>query len=441
MAAFPAWRRSVFFGVDRVRGGMVAGHARDVRSIVNDPASEFAQERRQAQLRELLAHAATTVPFYRDLGLEPIAPLEDLPVVDKATFFGNSAAMESDRYDPARLPAVHTSGSTGATLTVPRDPVKWSRHVGDLVVFGRMAGHNWGEPLVMLSVTRGQDGKRTLQQRFQGYRYVAAKVFDARLVEQCLRAIDQSGKPLMLVGSPSALEYVGRRLSESNRQLPPNTVKSVLAISEPMVPWLAVNSAESLGAPVVSRYSNQENGILAQQTRDSGGRYVVNHGSYVVELLDDRDDPVAVGEPGRIVVTDLYSRAVPLIRYDTGDLGRWSVDHPHQLAEIVGRRLDVIYGDDGQMAAPVGLMVKLWAYTGLEQYSFTQTGEAEYRLRLVGSRDASRDESIVASLKETLGPRARIEVEYCDSIPPMPSGKRRWVTNEWARRLTMGDRG
>jgi phenylacetate-CoA ligase len=38
------------------------------------------------------------------------------------------------------------------------------------------------------------------------------------------------------------------------------------------------------------------------------------------EILDDADRPCAPGEVGRVVVSTLHNYAMPLFRYDLGDL-------------------------------------------------------------------------------------------------------------------------
>ena len=43
----------------------------------------------------------------------------------------------------------------------------------------------------------------------------------------------------------------------------------------------------------------------------------------IVEVLDSDGYPAALGQEGRVVVTDLSSRPVPLIRYEIGDLASW----------------------------------------------------------------------------------------------------------------------
>ena len=80
------------------------------------------------------------------------------------------------------------------------------------------------------------------------------------------------------------------------------------------------NLKKVFGCNVVSRYSNQENGILAQELIDSN-YFMINNASYHIEFLKiDSDQEAEIGELSRIVITDLFNFATPMIRYDTGDL-------------------------------------------------------------------------------------------------------------------------
>ena len=70
----------------------------------------------------------------------------------------------------------------------------------------------------------------------------------------------------------------------------------------------------------MSRYGTEEFGTIAVE-RPKDQKHVLNLSSVIVEILAiDKDVPVEPGQMGRIVVTDLFSHAMPLIRYETGDL-------------------------------------------------------------------------------------------------------------------------
>ncbi len=426
-------RQQCFFGIDRLRGGTVSAHVADIGAVLADPGGAEARARQDAHLRILLGHVAATVPFYRDLSLSSKGQVElaDLPVVEKVVYTDRYDDLCSSAFDVASLPMQYTSGSTATPLRVPRDPGKRKRHVADLIAFGRLASYDCGDPAIFLTVSRGLSG-RSLQQRMQGIRYVRAQVFDEALVAALTREIERSSGPAYLFGFPSAFEYVGRRLQDVGRQIPPGRLTGLMAISEANTPWLTTHGADVFGASVYSRYANEENGILAQQTSGSEGRFVVNNASYVVEVLAlNSDSPVPAGDLGRIVITDLFSRAMPFIRYDTGDLGRISREYPYDLIEVVGRRGDVIYGEQGQAIAQAAVLYKLLPFDDVRQFQFAQTDRLSHRLTVVAAEDPARDAAIRAALRDLLGDGVSVSVEYVDEIKTMPSGKRRPVANLW----------
>lgn len=426
-------RRRGIFARDRVKGGPLAADIAEIEAIAADPASAASEALRAAYLQDALGDAVANVPFYRDSA--PASgeawALDDFPVMDKPTLIDNKQRLLSVAFDADSLPQVHTSGSSGTPFQAPRDPRKRRRVIAELVAFGRLAGFDLGDPVVFLSVSRGLAG-RSMRHRLQGIRYVPASLFDDDLVQRFLAAVDASSRPLALIGAPSSFDHVGRGMQAAGRAFRPGEVRAVVSISEAMTPWLAANSAQVFGVASLSRYSNEENGVLAQQTPSSSGRFVVNHGSYHLELLDlTSDRPVPPGEIGRIVITDLFARAMPFIRYDTGDLGRMSAEHPYALAEVVGRRMDLILGDQGQAVAPSALVFKMFAFDDIRQYQLVQTGRAEYRVDLIAREDPARDLGVQAALGELLGPNATIVIRYVREVASLPSGKRRPVANLW----------
>src|SRR5262245_47593027 len=74
----------------------------------------------------------------------------------------------------------------------------------------------------------------------------------------------------------------------------------------------------TIGAPVEQGYGLNEIGVVA--TRCSAGRYHVHIDHCHVEILDDDGEPCPPGESGRLIVTGVRNLAMPLIRYDTGDI-------------------------------------------------------------------------------------------------------------------------
>ena len=184
---------------------------------------------------------------------------------------------------------------------------------------------------------------------------------------------------------------------------------------------------------VYARYSNTENGILGQEIGKSG-LYHLNWASYYFEILKlESDEPAEDGELGRIVVTDLFNKAFPMIRYDTGDVAkmhRESRDKLPVLTELYGRRMDLIYDTKGEVVSPFLLCRTMRLSKGIEQWQFIQETATEYTLRITANTDVKPScEKEVESFKRTLGADAVIRIEYVENIPVMNSLKRKLIVS------------
>ena len=130
-------------------------------------------------------------------------------------------------------------------------------------------------------------------------------------------------------------------------------LKAVICTAEKMYPHHTSLFKEVFNCPVVDEYGSSENGVIAFQCKEGNMHMMSDH--LCIEFLDENDQPVKAGELGRIVVTDLSSYAMPLVRYDIGDMGRPSdkecgcgVGLP--LMEIVeGRKEDFIRNEEGKL--------------------------------------------------------------------------------------------
>jgi phenylacetate-CoA ligase len=163
----------------------------------------------------------------------------------------------------------------------------------------------------------------------------------------------------------------------------------------------------------------------------------LNYASYFFEILKlESDDPAEYGELGRIVITDLFNYAFPIIRYDNGDTGillekdNQSNEYPI-LRELYGRRLDLVYNTHGCIVfMAMGRIFK--NYPVIIQWQFIQNGEKEYLLKvIVNQQKQSSLTEIKNELTVLLGKDAEINIEYVNEIPVLASSKRKQVINNW----------
>jgi len=130
---------------------------------------------------------------------------------------------------------------------------------------------------------------------------------------------------------------------------------------------------------------------------------------------------------------------MPLIRYVIGDLAILEADpcpcgNPTPtLRELQGRLVEMILDTNGQIVSPYVLVNNLREVTGITQFRFIQRTAAQYELMLVVTPGFEEEERVVHLLRQYLGQEANISINRVNEIPPLRSGKRPYVINEYLK--------
>ena len=96
------------------------------------------------------------------------------------------------------------------------------------------------------------------------------------------------------------------------------------------------------GIPIVNEYGASELDLIAFQ--NTIGEWQVNSETLFVEIVDENNCPVPYGTEGKIVITSLYNKAHPFIRYEIGDRGildEKSTWKKPILKQLLGRTNDI----------------------------------------------------------------------------------------------------
>ena len=106
------------------------------------------------------------------------------------------------------------------------------------------------------------------------------------------------------------------------------------------------------GIPIINEYGAAELGLIAFQKPN--GMWQLNQDDLFVEILDENDTVLPIGKEGRIVITSLYNKAQPFIRYDIGDIGtivKSTSSRELVLSSLIGRSDDIVILPSGKKAA------------------------------------------------------------------------------------------
>tara|TARA_B100001059_G_scaffold235041_1_gene279444 strand:+ start:30234 stop:31541 length:1308 start_codon:yes stop_codon:yes gene_type:complete len=337
------------------------------------------------QLQAIVAFHLEHTPFYNTLcqGIDT-KDWSALPVLTKANLQQPLANRLSDKYTLKTVHKHKTSGSSGTPFEFAKDNFA---HAMTWVTF--MQRYSWfnidlntskqarfyGIPLD----TNGYYKERLKDWLGNRFRFSVFDLSDAAL-NKVLHKFKRT-KFNYINGYTSAIVQFAKFLKRNNIVLKDvcPTLTVCIVTSEMLFDDDKKLLETQFNIPIVNEYGAAELGLIAFEDQDDN--WIVNTNHLYVEILDNNNQPVPYGQPGKIVVTDLYNRAHPFIRYELGDLGQLSTKSTLQrpiLDSLTGRTSDFITLPSGKIAA------------GLTFYYVTKT---------VMTKDANVKEFIVEQIE------------------------------------------
>lgn len=419
-----------FWATDALRGGTVRKYYNEIRESYKRGTSV---EKTQKKIQKLIAHAVRTTEYYKDF--DENTPLQDMPVMNKDKYRKYYEECQSGLYKNASdNRTMYTSGSTGTPFAMIQNKNKIRHNTAASIFLGAAGGYYIGMKNAFIRMWVGDHAKKSfLQKTAENLIMMDCSNLDDEACKELVETIRKK-KVKCLIGYSAALGEISRYIDKYRVDTSGFCVNAILPISESMPETIRRQLEKQFSCTCRSWYSNEENGIMGIQ-REEDESYYIDSESYYYEILKmDSDEPADPGEIGRIVITDLYNYAIPLIRYDNGDLavarreeknGRFKL----YLTELYGRRGDMIYDCKGRIVSPFVLLNGLSMAEGINQYRFIQEDVAKYTLWLNGDRAKIDEKGILDFIKPYFGEEAEITVEYMDEIPVLNSGKRKSFEN------------
>jgi phenylacetate-coenzyme A ligase PaaK-like adenylate-forming protein len=412
-------------------------------------------------LRALLAHAVTHSPFHRrrlagiDAARFEVADLAQLPVMTKTEMMDELDEVFTDR----RLTTAIVERALAATVTepVPIHDEYFALSSGGssgrrgVFVFDRPAAVAFfsalsrgliakmqglggpppgGLPIAQVSAASAVHATGSSPAWTAGgdapFRFSAVPVTLplAEIVER-LNAM----QPPILFGYPSMLARLAAEQQAGRLRITPLSITST---SEMLLPELRDAIREGFGAPIVDTFGSTE-GLVGVSAPDDDV-LVFASDVCIVELVDDADQPVPLGEASsKVLITNLSNRTQPLIRYELNDsfVRRPDVpEHGHLRATVRGRADDVLRYDDVDIHPLVIRAVMLKA-PEVSEYQVRQTARG-VAIAAVASAACDTERlcrRVHAALAEAGLANADVEVERVATLDRHPeTGKfRRFV--------------
>jgi phenylacetate-CoA ligase len=412
-----------------------------------------ADERRRDDdlaLRRLIAHAATNVPYYRELfRAERIDPRDIRSRDDLASIPLLTREIVRERYEDLVDPGHRgknlkkgTSGTTGKPLKFEysRDSECWRQAV-KLRGYGwagyrpgRKTFHYWAAVSGARPTT-----KIRLDRALRRERYFDSMRQDEAARREALEVLRKMRPEVIVCYTQSCAQFARWIVERGLRDWDDIPVicgaEAVLEADRAML-------ARAFGRGIFETYGSRETMLMAAECEAHDGMHLSEE-NLVLELTQDgRVAPR--GEPGDVVVTDLHNYGMPMIRYVNGDVARFSRDAPcacgrtlARLARVDGRRADMMVDKEGN-AVPGIVFHVLFSDARLElvkQFQAVQSESGAVVLKVVRGRDFCEDAfQAVQGRFATYLRGLPFTVEFHEAIAPHTrSGKIQTVVVERAR--------
>lgn len=428
MQAGEVLRRMVFNTLDKIKGGRL-NTLKEVnkREIIEGVTDEYVKRR----LNAIMEYSKKHTVFFADY--EKANSLEEFPVMDKIKYLKNKDQVLSEEYKGKEneLFKLSTSGSTGDPFSVLCDSDKMNRINMNFIAIMELSGFRLGMKRAEFRVWI--PGKNTIS-KYKSIKNNLLMIDISNMGDEALKKICETirkKRVQCLVSYSSALTVLAGYIKRARVDVKQWDVEMIYSMGEGLPQATFDELKEIFGFAPIRSYGNNEQGHIAVELNEEN-RYTIDLYNYYIEILElDSDKPAKPGTLGRIVVTDYYNKAFPMIRYDTGDTGIYKEVYDEKgrkhgyFTEIYGRRGSMMYNCNGE---PLSIHVFLNVLINLEgvvhQAKCIQWEKKRYELLLNADREKINEAEIVDSYRRYLGEEAQIDVTYVDEIPIQASGKR-----------------
>jgi phenylacetate-CoA ligase len=305
---------------------------------------QFIENQKQAIVEFHLENNA----FYQKLvGSKEYENWEDLPVLNKTNLQSPLESRLSKGFTTKNCYINKTSGSSGTPFIFAKDKyahaLTWASNMYRFGWFGidfnrSLQARFYGIPLDFMGYKK-ERFKDFLSKRF---RFPIFDLSDA-VLEKMLKKFENT-KFDYLNGYTSSIILFAKFLRKRNLILAAicPTLKVCMVTSEMLFEDDRKLLEIQFGIPIVNEYGASELDLIAFENPEN--EWQINSETLFVEILDENNQVLPYGSAGRIVITSLFNKAHPFIRYDIGDIGildeKSTLENPI-LKQLIGRTNDV----------------------------------------------------------------------------------------------------
>lgn len=396
------WHKLALTAIDLGRQTQIAKFLPELENSQWLPAKTLA-EIQITRLQQILTFASQYVPFYMRLFAEnkwypqdfcTLSDLERLPIITKDILRNAPLDFSPQRSDlQLAYKYRQTGGSTGEPLAyrVANDAfgMRWAATFRVWQATGYAFGHRmltFGG--ASLNTRQGNAIAKRFYNLLRNNHAISVGELDVAGLNKIVVQLN-AVCPSLLYGYPSILYLLARYIV--HHKIVVKTIDRVITTSEMLFPGQRKLIEQAFHAPVYDEYGCPEAGLIAGECEYHQGLHYAME-ICIVEVLDDTHARVEPGHTGHLVATNLFNRAMCLIRYDTGDFGAVSDEKCEcgrgllQIKNLEGRSRDLIYTPGNKFIHGVEINHLIYNHPWIDRYQIIQETSHDLKINLGVSR-------------------------------------------------------
>ena len=437
------WRKPIYLGYASLRGyrfpALLKQFLAEYEAGVNMDTTDVA-------LGRLLKHCRRMVPYYADLlagtrlGPDPHDSLQALPVLTKDLIRANFDRLQS-RDNCHRNCQVNTSGgSTGEPVRLVQDDeyrdasaaIRWLSHHQLGCELGQAHVRLWGSERDLASGTRSR--KARLFTWLTNTTWMNAFQMSPVKMKGFIEHLNRERPRLIVAYAGAAYELA--RFAE-REQIQAESQRAILTSAGTLYPFMREQISRVFGCKVYNLYGSREVSDIAWELPGLKGLWAPPWANFI-EIVDEHGTPVPAGTEGNILITCLTNYAMPLIRYSIGDRGALlpadaATRGIQVLSHVSGRIVDVFRRKDATLVDGEYFTHLLYFRPWVWKFQVVQKSHEHVLFKVISAngRPPKKElDEIAARSRLAMGQECKVDFEFVEELPPLPSGKFRYTISE-----------
>jgi phenylacetate-CoA ligase len=237
-----------------------------------------------------------------------------------------------------------------------------------------------------------------------------------------------------LRGYPSSIAYFSKFCTKNNIEL---EIKSVITTAEVLQPVYKEEIKQSFNSIIIDSYGCADGDGNANTCASDCG-FHVSFESAIWEVCTPEGVPVKKNEPGEVTLTSLTNYAMPLLRYQPGDVIENTFNYNKcscgsslpRIKSILGRTVDILHFQNGRsLGGPAFTLI--FRHFSLVNWQMVQNNMDSVDLNIIPAKDfnAVQEQEISKLMHYHCGDGVSIRINKVDEIKLPQSGKQRIIIN------------